>query len=224
LALCFVRANAPSEILRAERAEGALGTGLSTLEVGRVVALRVAIDRVAEDTVVEALARRDPRRAADALWRAYGGEVFGWLVAVYGASEASEVAGALGLSVVRGIEGFRGESTARTWLYQLARTEVRQHRRATRRRRQVMTPLSHHPSAGERADVAPSRSAALDLDRLRAHLSEEERSLLVLRYDRELTYEEIAAVLLDDVEPARGAARLRQRVRDVKGKLASLAR
>jgi DNA-directed RNA polymerase specialized sigma24 family protein len=87
-----------------------------------------------------------------------------------------------------------------------------------------MTPLSHHPSAGERADVAPSRSAALDLDRLRAHLSEEERSLLVLRYDRELTYEEIAAVLLDVVEPARGAARLRQRVRDVKGKLASLAR
>jgi hypothetical protein len=47
---------------------------------------------------------------------------------------------------------------------------------------------------------------------------------LVLRYDRELTYEEIAAVLLDVVEPARGAARLRQRVRDVKGKLASLAR
>jgi RNA polymerase sigma-70 factor, ECF subfamily len=184
----------------------------------------VAVDWVAEEIVKRALAHGDVRGAADAVWRHYGGEVFGWLVAVYGASEASEVAGALGLSVVRGIEGFRGESTVRTWLYQLARNEVRQHRRATRRRRQVLTPLSHHPSVRERPDAAPSATGPLDLAKLRAQLSEDERSLLVLRYDRGLSYDEIAAVLLEDVEITRGAARLRQRVRDVKAKLASLAR
>lgn len=169
------------------------------------------------------MASGDPALAVTNVLRAYGAEVFGWLVAVHGPVDAADVYGQLSLRLVRAMAGFRGESSARTWLYQIARNEARQHMRDARRRRAFLTPLEDHPSAGEGAPLtARTESRHGRLAELRARLSEEDRSLLVLRVDRGLAYRDIARVLNPDVEvPAleREAARLRQRLCDLRDRL-----
>ncbi len=59
--------------------------------------------------------------------------------------------------------------------------------------------------------------------RLRESLEPEERTLLVLRLDKELDWEEIAAVLSAEGRPASSVA-LRKRFERLKQKLARLAR
>ena len=173
----------------------------------------------AELTIREALERGDPREAAAALASAYGHELHGWLTASYGAADASEIYGDVMLRVSAAISGFRGDSAARTWLYQVARNEARQALRRRRRTRAVFTPLDRHPSAEERpASEGQREDRDARVAALRARLSEEDRSLLVLRIDRGFSYREIASMAAtgaDDAAPERGAARLRRRVPDV---------
>ncbi len=188
---------------------------------------RHAVVEPIDAAVSQALSRGDTRRAVEVLWRAYGAEVFGWLVAVHGPIDAADMNGGLALSLVRAMKTFRGESSARTWLYQVARNEARQFKRRQRRQRALHTPLANHPSAEERAAEEPSREGQRrTLDELRASLDEEDRSLLVLRVDRGLSYADVARVMLGaarDDEVARGAVRLRQRVHDLSLKLRKLA-
>lgn len=61
------------------------------------------------------------------------------------------------------------------------------------------------------------------LARLRSALDPEERTLLVLRLDRELSWNEVAEVLSSEGEPLDSAA-VRKRFERVKAKLAKLAR
>lgn len=186
-----------------------------------------AADRMAapEDEIAAAIRAGDSARAVTVLLRTYGAEVYGWLVAVHGAVDAADVYGQLSLQLVRAVDEFRGESSARTWLYQIARNEARQHLRALRRRRVWLTPLEDHPSAGERAPLVPStRSREARVAALRARLGEEDRSLLVLRVDRGMAYDDIALVLRPDLAVdarKREAARLRRRLCDIRDKLRS---
>ena len=176
-----------------------------------------------EEAVSSALARGDVRSAAEALAEAYGAEVYGWLAAVLGPVEAADVHGAVMLRVVSALATFRGESSARTWLYAVARNEARQWMRSARRRRRLLTPLEDHPSAADRAaSVRTDPGAADRIAALRARLSADDRSLLVLRIDRGFAYPEIARIGMPtapDEAIAREAARLRQRVHEIKRRL-----
>jgi RNA polymerase sigma-70 factor, ECF subfamily len=178
-----------------------------------------------EREIAAAIRAGDTTRAVTVLLRTYGAEVYGWLVAVHGAVDAADVYAELSLQLVRAVAAFRGESSARTWLYQIARNEARQHLRDLRRRRAWLTPLEDHPSAVERAPAATStKSREARLAALRARLGEEDRSLLVLRVDRGLAYDDIALVLrpaLDLAARKREAARLRRRLCDIRDRLRS---
>jgi RNA polymerase sigma-70 factor (ECF subfamily) len=58
------------------------------------------------------------------------------------------------------------------------------------------------------------------VERLRQLLDEDDRTLLLLRVDREMPWRDIARVMADDDEPPdRGAARLRKRFERVKQRL-----
>ena len=59
---------------------------------------------------------------------------------------------------------------------------------------------------------------------LRASLSEEQRELLVLRVDRDLSWEEIALILDETGEPVKATARLRKRFQTIKDELRERAR
>jgi RNA polymerase sigma-70 factor (ECF subfamily) len=176
-----------------------------------------------DSEIAAAIGAGDSARAVTVLLRTYGAEVYGWLVAVHGAVDAADVYGQLSLRLVRAMAGFRGESSARTWLYQIARNEARQHLRDLKRRRAWLTPLEDHPSAFERAPAAAStRSREARIAALRGRLGEEDRSLLVLRVDRGLAYDDIALVVrpgLDVAARRREAARLRRRLCDIRDRL-----
>ena len=176
-----------------------------------------------DGTIRSALARGDVRSATAVLAEAYGAEVYGWLSAVLGPVEAGDVYGAVMLRVVSAFGTFRGDSSARTWLYAVARNEARQWMRSARRRRLVLTPLEDHPSAADRAaSVRTDPRAADRIATLRARLSAEDRSLLILRIDRGFAYPVIARIGMpaaDDEVIVREAARLRQRVHDIKKRL-----
>ena len=109
-------------------------------------------------------AKAGDRDAWLALYRAHVGELFGYCYNELGsAQEAEDVVAESFLRAVRGLPRFDGRSSFRTWLYSIARNQLRDRwRRAGRRPRTV--PLDHaagqpQPEHGlADANTAPSRS------------------------------------------------------------------
>jgi RNA polymerase sigma-70 factor (ECF subfamily) len=165
--------------------------------------------------------------AATLAIREYGPEVLGFLVAVLRSNEeAAEVFAQFCEDLWAGLPRFRWESSMRTWAYALARHAAFAFRRDPLRRRGVA--LSDHPEVGEieaRARTATATYLRSDaksrVARLRASLEPDDQTLLILRIDRQMSWNDIAVVMGgdDDVEVSRCAATLRKRFERVKDRL-----
>lgn len=157
----------------------------------------------------------------------YGPEVLGFLTAMLGSpDEAQDVFQACCEDLLSGLPGFRRESSFRTWVYVIARRKAL--KRRERRRRDV--PLSRSPQVAalvERARTATAEYRRTDVKdsvrALREKLTEDERTLLVLRIDRGMDWPDVAMVLSPDEEPRTAAVRLRKRFSRLKTKLRDLA-
>jgi RNA polymerase sigma-70 factor (ECF subfamily) len=189
-----------------------------------------------EDAIRAAWLAGDPRRTTEEAIRAYGPEVYGLLLSLHRSEDEADDAFSLfaeRLFTKMGEFAFR--CSMRTWAYLLARRASRDVRRSGYRPG-TRVPLSEVSALS--ALVARARSETLSLfrpetvdafARLRDELPEDDRTLLVLRVDRELEWEEVAVVFLgDEVDAAehdikREAARLRKRFQLVKGRLKALA-
>lgn len=164
----------------------------------------------------------------------FGDELGGFLAArLLDADRAADAFALFAEDVWRGLPGFRGEASLRTWLYVIARRAaarvVRERARAARD-----LPLSQasvvERMAGELRS-ATTRWRRTDVQHrlaaLRARLSEEERELLVLRVDRGMSWEEIAGALEqeggDQAERKRRRAALRKRFERLKERIKELA-
>ena len=167
--------------------------------------------------------------AATRTLRAYGAEVLGFLVAVLrDERDAAEVYSRACADLWSGLPGFRWESSMRTWLYALARNAAHAHRRDPHRRRRVG--LDEHPEvedipARERTATAPylQSESKIRVRRLRESLSPDDQMLLILRIDREMSWNDIARVMGDGEEDlVRAAAALRKRFERVKDRLRTL--
>lgn len=188
----------------------------------------------ATDEVQSALTGGAEHAAVTRVLERYGPEVLGFLVAVLrDADAAQDVFSQFCEDVWRGLAGFRGDRSLRAWLYTVARHAAARHRREAYQRRRK--PLSWAPLAELEARVrtqthkylrSENRSA---IDRLREQLTLEERALLILRLDRKLAWNDIAAVMADaDVprsadELRQDAVTLRKRFERVKERLRKLA-
>lgn len=155
-----------------------------------------------------------------------GPAVFGYLCSLLEEDDAKEVFSMWAEDVWRGLPTFRGEASLRTWSYRLAWHAACRFRRDAFRARRQRIPTSAASrlaaSVASKSGLAPG-SRRERLERLRAALSPEEQSLLVLRVDRELGWDEIAAVLAGEGEPVT-AQTLRKRFERLKERLAELAR
>lgn len=177
----------------------------------------------------------DVRGAATQVIRQLGPEVFGFLRGALGSeTDADEVFAAASERVWRSLPGFRWQSSLRTWFYVIARNEIA--RFIERRRRRD----AGRVTASELEDViarvrTETRSALRSekrnkLEALRDELPVDDRTLLILRVDRDLSWEEIARAFLPDAESCteeqikREAARLRKRFQLVKQRLTERAR
>jgi RNA polymerase sigma-70 factor, ECF subfamily len=175
---------------------------------------------------------RDWSEAAAAVLRGYGHEIFGYLMALHrNHDEAGEVFSTFSEHLLRGISGFAWQCSCRAWAYTLARNASFRFRRSASRRAKRFVPLSDCGPVSEIANrIRTETSSYLQTDKvskaraLREMLSEEDQTLLILRVDRQLRWNELAQVMLGEEsatpeELKRTSARLRKRYQLVKEKL-----
>lgn len=183
----------------------------------------------AEDAIREAHQRGDyETTVAEALAR-YEVEIYSFLCArLGGEADAHEVYGQVREDLWKGIEGFQWRSSLRTWLYTLARNAAVRYERSPANRGSRRKPLSQvsEPVALERSRTRPYlRTDVKDrFAAVRSRLSPDEQTLLVLRVDRDLSWDDVAQIYYgeeagDEATARRRAANLRQRFRTLKRRL-----
>jgi RNA polymerase sigma-70 factor (ECF subfamily) len=135
-------------------------------------------------------------------------------------------------NLLKGLPGFRWESSLRTWSYRLARNACYQVMHSPSAREQPMS-ISALPEQVQqhRTETSPWQRTSVKerFRQLREKLKPEERMLLMLRVDQRLAWTEIARVMAEGGEEVTGteltrrAAALRQQFQRLKGHLRELA-
>jgi RNA polymerase sigma-70 factor (ECF subfamily) len=184
--------------------------------------VRVAVD----DEVLEALRGGDRAGALKVALRAYGPGVLGYLETVLGdRDDARDVFQAVAEDLWAWLPSYRGGSL-RAAAYRIARHSAARFRReAWRRRKERMrTTMASRIAASMTSPESRLATKPKDrLERLREALEPDERTLLILRLDRELSWKEVAEVLSEEGDPVDSAA-ARKRYERVKERLAKLAK
>ncbi len=184
-------------------------------------------DRTAvDDEVLGAVERGARDEALKLALASYGPGVLGYLESVLGdGDDARDVFQTFAEDLWEWLPAYRGGSL-RAAAYRIARHAAARFRReAWRRRRERMrTTMASRIAASIRSPESRLASRPVDrLARLRAALDPDERTLLILRLDRELSWTEVAEVLSDEGDAVDSAA-VRKRFERVKEKLAKLAK
>jgi RNA polymerase sigma-70 factor, ECF subfamily len=180
-----------------------------------------------DETVKARLAGGDLRGAATEALRAFGPKILGYLQAVLrDEADAADAFSIFAEHLWRGLQTWRGQSSLKTWAFKLAWNAALNlkdeawRRRGRRFRTGEASRLAEEIRTRTAVKVERQKQA---LDALRAALTEEEQTLLVLRIDQQLSWEEIAEVMGDTAAPLDAAA-LRKRFGRLKEKLTRLAR
>jgi RNA polymerase sigma-70 factor (ECF subfamily) len=180
-----------------------------------------------EKTLAALLDGGDMPGAVTAFMKAYGPQILGYLTAVlHDDDDARDVFSQFCEDLVRGLPRFRRECSFRAWGFKLAwHAASRFHRDPYRQRgRRLLTSDASRLAASVAHDSSfrPGGRSERML-KLRQALDPEEQTLLILRLDKEMPWEEVSHVLSGRGEPVAPAA-LRKRFERLKEKLARLAR
>jgi RNA polymerase sigma-70 factor (ECF subfamily) len=185
-----------------------------------------------DEQIRSLLAAGDIGEATTIALRTLGPEILGFLsVALGNNDDADEVFATLSERLWRSLNGFEGRCSLRTWTYVLARRELGRFRRGELRHVNGRVPISQFQDVLE--EVRKTRSTVHRRDQLsvlRDKLPVEDRTLLVLRVDRKLAWDEIALAFAENPEEfseperKRETARLRKRYQLVKQRLMSQVR
>jgi RNA polymerase sigma-70 factor (ECF subfamily) len=189
--------------------------------------------REVEEAIRQHADRGDFKEAAHVALRAYGDEVYGFLVVrMRGEQDASDVFSDLTEDIWRGLPEFAFRCSFRTWMYILARNAASRFEKVPTNQRRRRVTISKLPEAADRSRTATKpylRTDAKDeLSALRQKLDPDEQTLLVLRLDRQLSWADVALVMADVEDPSpdelrRLAARYRKRFEAIKQRLSELA-
>jgi RNA polymerase sigma factor (sigma-70 family) len=164
-------------------------------------------------------ARGGDSRGFEALFRATGKAVVGYLRA-HGVEDPDGVANEVFLKAFRTLDSFDGDSEKfRSWLFTITHNAAIDDARR-RARRPVGAPLdvAPEPAAGDVEDDVMTRLADERVRQLLAHLSEDQREVLMLRIVADLSVEDTAAIVEKSYEAVkalqrRGLASLRRKMR-----------
>ena len=107
-------------------------------------------------------------------------------------ADADDLTQEVYLRALPALAAFRGESSARTWLLQIARYVCADHVRRRTRRRSLLDRLVQHEST--RAGFTSERTGELEIDDLIARLERDRREAFVLTQVAGLSYAEAALV------------------------------
>lgn len=142
-----------------------------------------------ERAIARHLDARDLDAAAHVIMRSYGAEIYGYLSVL--TADPDRAFAAFATELLRELDGFRRESSLRTWLYRIAWFALQ---------RPTATPVLPIALRGLARGVAPLQATA-QIVALREQLERCEQSLLTLRVDRRLSWREVAEVMVSDGEP-----------------------
>jgi RNA polymerase sigma-70 factor (ECF subfamily) len=180
-----------------------------------------------ELSIRERLEAGDEAGAATAVIEALGPSILRYLRSMLRVEgDADDAFSQWSENVWIGLPAFRGQASLKTWGYRLAWNAAQNLRNEAWRRR------GQRLATGQASALAQSirtRSVVVverqrrALDELREALSEEDRSLLILRLDQQLSWNEVAEVMATDGNPV-DPATLMKRFERVKTKLGDLAR
>jgi len=187
-----------------------------------------------DEQIRELLKAGEIGQATNLALRGLGPEVLGFLSGVLGDDEADEVFSTFSERLWRSLYGFEGRCSLRTWTYVLARHELGRYRRGIRRHEDGRVPISQLQEV--LAEIKTQNRSTLARDRrdtlsqLREELPIDDRTLLILRWDRQLSFDEIALAFAEDpenlseIDRKRESARLRKRAQLIKDRLIEKAR
>jgi RNA polymerase sigma-70 factor (ECF subfamily) len=181
-----------------------------------------------EEKIRALLASGDDRGAATEAMRAFGPKILGYLRSILrDESDAGDAFSIWAEHLWRGITTYRGESSFRTWAFKVA------YNAALNVRNEAWRRLGRRFETGEASRLAQeirTKTAVREerqrtrLDEIRLQLTAEEQTLLTLRIDQQLSWEEIGDVFStsggERVEPPA----LRKRFQRLKDRLAELLR
>jgi RNA polymerase sigma factor (sigma-70 family) len=147
------------------------------------------------------LARQGDERALEVLYRDLAPPVLGYL-RVQGANEPEDVASEAFISVVRGLETFRGDERAfRSWVFTIAHHRlVDERRKLVRRAEQLATHrtlalVSGVTSNGHVEEEALSNLGSATAVKAIQGLTEDQRAVVLLRILMDLSVADVARVL-----------------------------
>ncbi|HLL55398.1 MAG TPA: sigma-70 family RNA polymerase sigma factor [Myxococcaceae bacterium] len=186
-----------------------------------------------ERTIREHCERGEHGKAAEVAMQGYGPELSRFIAAVLQNEDTGrEVFAGVTESIWKALPKFRWGSSFRTWAYCLARNACYQYRRSPAGREvPSSSPVSPEESQKQRSRTNPWQRTDVKegFRKLRERLDLEDRTLLVLRVDRQLSWPEVARVMAEGDEVLSGealnrkAAALRQQFQKVKSRLRQLA-
>jgi RNA polymerase sigma-70 factor (ECF subfamily) len=179
----------------------------------------------------------DANAAITATLEVLGPEILGWLIGIFrDVDDANDVFSAFAERLWSMFDRFHWRCSLRTWAYTVARHVAIDHQRTKARRGRRLVPLSVSPEVAEVAERVRTTTLASQktanrqaISQLRDELPPQDRMLLVLRIDRDLGWDDLARVFLDQPDPTaaelkREAARLRKRFQLIKQRLIQLGR
>ena len=187
-------------------------------EVSPDVTMDRAVPGDPEGRLVDA-ARNGDEAALREIYRAYREPVWSLAVSLMGDPlQAQDVVQVVFFKVFRGLAGFRRRSSLFTWIYRIARNECR-----SQLRRRAVPAVPLESIRGSRFEAADGRAQAedrADADLLRRAVSRlpfKMREVVVLKYQEDLSYEEISKVLR--CPPGTVASRLNRALAELEARL-----
>lgn len=169
-------------------------------------------------------------QAVEAILAAYGSRIFRMMMGVFqDEPTAQDVYQKFSIALWESLESFRGESTAYTWAYTLARRAIgqklrrkgdRETRLKTDQKKQLAAKWTRTATAEWRKTESKDKFQEMVED-----LDHDERTLVMLRIGEEMTWKEVAQVMHDGETPLAGSelskesGRLRKKFQRVKNKL-----
>ena len=162
------------------------------------VVIRKAQVPFAEDDVDEAVSSGDRQRAFTLLMSRYGDQVYRYAIAMTGEGQlAEEVRQQVFVEAYRDLPRFAGRAPVRAWLLGIVRHRCLDALKASRRwglRYKNEPSLDHVLDETEVGDQIDRRRTARLLADCLATLAPAAREAVVLRYQQELSYDEVAEV------------------------------
>ncbi len=181
----------------------------------------------AEERIRTLLAAGDATAAAEEAIRAFGPKILGYVHAILrDDADAGDAFSVWAEHLWRGIGSYRGESSFRTWAFRIAYHSALNVKNEAWRR--LGRPLATSEATRLATEIRTRSSVRAErqrtrLEEIRAQLTPEEQTLLTLRIDQGLSWEDVADVLSGDGEPVDAPA-LRKRYQRLKDRLADLLR